>query len=156
MMTPVDIETADFKKVALGYSCDEVDTFLDKVIVEFEKLFKENAKLQDKVTTTEEALKYNKDLEDTIRNSIVRDEKTVEETKHNAEVEASQIVKTAEQQAVDIMQDAHKQLYQLKNEIIRLKAEYESVKGKLKMLLETELKMLEQYEEELGLNEEQE
>ena len=150
MMTPVDIETADFKKVALGYSCDEVDTFLDKVIVEFEKLFKENAKLQDKVTTTEE------DLEDTIRNSIVRAEKTVEETKHNAEVEASQIVKTAEQQAVDIMQDAHKQLYQLKNEIIRLKAEYESVKGKLKMLLETELKMLEQYEEELGLNEEQE
>ena len=143
MMTPVDIETADFKKVALGYSCDEVDTFLDKVIVEFEKLFKENAKLQDKVTTTEEALKYYKDLEDTIRNSIVRAEKTVEETKHNAEVEASQIVKTAEQQAVDIMQDAHK-------------AEYESVKGKLKMLLETELKMLEQYEEELGLNEEQE
>lgn len=95
-------------------------------------------------------------MEDTIRNSIVRAEKTVEETKHNAEVEASQIVKTAEQQAVDIMQDAHKQLYQLKNEIIRLKAEYESVKGKLKMLLETELKMLEQYEEELGLNEEQE
>ena len=33
MMTPVDIETADFRKVALGYSCDEVDTFLDKVIV---------------------------------------------------------------------------------------------------------------------------
>ena len=156
MMTPVDIETADFKKVALGYSCDEVDTFLDKVIVEFERLFKENAKLQDKVTTTGEALKYYKDLEDTIRNSIVRAEKTVEETKHNAEVEASQIVKTAEQQAVDIMQDAHKQLYQLKNEIIRVRAEYESVKGKLKMLLETELKMLEQYEEELGLNEEQE
>lgn len=156
MMTPVDIETADFKKVALGYSCDEVDTFLDKVIVEFERLFKENAKLQDKVTTTEGALKYYKDLEDTIRNSIVRAEKTVEETKHNAEVEASQIVKTAEQQAVDIMQDAHKQLYQLKNEIIRVRAEYESVKGKLKMLLETELKMLEQYEEELGLNEEQE
>lgn len=75
MMTPVDIETADFKKVALGYSCDEVDTFLDKVIVEFERLFKENAKLQDKVTTTEEALKYYKDLEDTIRNSIVRAEK---------------------------------------------------------------------------------
>ena len=95
-------------------------------------------------------------MEDTIRNSIVRAEKTVEETKHNAEVEASQIVKTAEQQAVDIMQDAHKQLYQLKNEIIRLKAEYETVNGKLKMLLETELKMLEQYEEELGLNEEQE
>ena len=156
MMTPVDIETADFKKVALGNSCDEVDTFLDKVIVEFERLFKENAKLQDKVTTTEESLKYYKDLEDTIRNSIVRAEKTVEETKHNAEVEASQIVKTAEQQAVDIMQDAHKQLYQLKNEIIRVRAEYESVKGKLKMLLETELKMLEQYEEELGLNEEQE
>lgn len=39
MMTPVDIETADFKKVALGYSCDEVDTFLDKVIVEFENDF---------------------------------------------------------------------------------------------------------------------
>lgn len=33
MMTPVDIETADFKKVALGYSCDEVDTFRSKSVV---------------------------------------------------------------------------------------------------------------------------
>lgn len=103
----------------------------------------------------EEAIKYYKDLEDTIRNSIVRAEKTVEETKHNAEVEASQIVKTAEQQAVDIMQDAQKQLYQLKNKIIRVKAEYEAVKGKMRILLETELKMLEQYQEELGTEEEQ-
>ena len=38
MLTPADIENAEFKRVARGkgYDCDEVDDFLDIVIVEFE------------------------------------------------------------------------------------------------------------------------
>ena len=50
MLTPVDIETVEFKKATFGYSREDVDTFLDRVIVEFEKLYKDNAKLQDKIS----------------------------------------------------------------------------------------------------------
>ena len=132
--------------MALGYSCDEVDTFLDKVIADFEKLYRDNSKMIEKAKGQDELIKYYKDLEDTIRNSIVRSEKNAEETKKNAQVEASQIVKAAEQQAKDLLLDAQKQLYQLESRILALKTEYEAVKGKLKMMLETQLNMLSQYE----------
>ncbi len=153
MMTPKDIETQVFKKVALGYSVDEVDTFLDKIIADFEQLYKDNSKMLEKAKNNDELIKYYKDLEDTIRNSIVRSEKNAEETKKNAEVEASQIVKAAEQQAKDMLQDATKQLYRLETRILQLKTEYEATKGKMKMLLEAQLKMLEQHEKDNDIDE---
>jgi cell division initiation protein len=152
MITPVDIETVDFKKVALGYSQDEVDLFLDKVIAEMERRDKEIAKLQDKITVMNDALKYYKDMEDTIKNSIVTAEKNAEGTKHNAEVEASQIIKTAEQQAKEVILDLNKQKYQVEAEIMRAKTQYETVRGKIRILLETELNVLDKYSEELGLS----
>lgn len=150
MLTPNDIETAEFKKVALGYSVDEVDTFLDKVIVEFEKLFKDNAKMQTKLNAQEEQIKYYKELEDTIRSSIIRAEKNVEETKRNAEVEAKQIIKAAEQQAKDILTDADKQHFKLESDILRLKTEFEALKGKLRILLDTEINMLEHFDDDFS------
>ena len=40
MITPNDIATKDFKKVAVGYSPEEVDTFLDDIYEDYEKLYK--------------------------------------------------------------------------------------------------------------------
>lgn len=150
MLTPVDIETVEFKKVALGYSQDEVDMFLDKVIAEFERIYKENAKLQDKISVMNDAIKYYKDMEDTIKNSIVTAEKNAETTKHNADVEASQIIKAAEQQAKEILMELNKQKYQVETEIMRVKTQYETIKKKVKMLFEAELDLLEQHSDELG------
>lgn len=144
MLTPLDIETVEFKKVALGFSPDEVDDFLDKVIVEFERLYKENIKLNDKVNILDEGIKYYKDLEDTIRNSIVRAEKTADDMKYNANISAEQIIKGAELKATEILQEANKRLYELECEIARVQNQYNGLKAKLKMLLETELELLEQ------------
>lgn len=70
-LTPMDIETVEFKKTPFkGYSSEEVDLFLDKVIMEFEKLYKDNAKLQDKLDARDEVIKHYKELEETIKSSI--------------------------------------------------------------------------------------
>ncbi|MBO5561831.1 MAG: DivIVA domain-containing protein, partial [Firmicutes bacterium] len=45
MITPNDIENLQFKKTPLGYSTEEVDEFLDKLVVDYEKVFKDNVKL---------------------------------------------------------------------------------------------------------------
>ncbi len=42
MITPNDIATKDFKKVAVGYSPEEVDTFLDDIYVDYERLYRES------------------------------------------------------------------------------------------------------------------
>ena len=45
MITPFDIEKKEFSKGVRGYSIEEVDEFLDQIIVDLEKVIKEN--LQD-------------------------------------------------------------------------------------------------------------
>ncbi len=142
-MTPIDIETMEFKKTAFGYSVDEVDTFLDKVIAEFEKLYRENAKLRDKIDNLVEAVKYFQGMEDTIRNSIVRAEKNAEETKKLAEDQADQIIKNAEVRAESILQNTRIEQSKLRSDIVALKSQYEGLRASLKALLETQMKMLE-------------
>ncbi len=148
MLTPVDIETVEFKKATFGYSREDVDTFLDRVIVEFEKLYKDNAKLQDKISAMEDALKYYKGLEDTIKDSIVTAEKNAEESKKNASISAQQIITAAEQQAQQILQDANTQLSVLKSQIVSTRAEYARIKGTLRSLLENQIQVLEANEAE--------
>lgn len=143
MLTPVDIETVDFKKVALGYSQDEVDEFLDKVIVEFEVLYKENVKLNDKVGVLDDALKYYKDMEQTLKSSIILAEKTALETKNNANKSAEQIIKEAELKASEILQDANKKLYDIECKAMEMKNKYDTFKTKLKLLINAEMEILE-------------
>lgn len=150
MLTPVDIETVDFKKVALGYSQDEVDEFLDKVIVEFEMLYKENAKLNDKVSVLDEGLKYYQALEETIKNSIVMAEKTAAEAKYNANQASDQIIREAQLKATEILQDANKRLYELECEVMKMKNQYDSIKAKIRFLLNAELEILQNCEGEFG------
>lgn len=150
MLTPVDIETVDFKKVALGYSQDEVDEFLDKVIVEFEMLYKENVKLNDKVGVLEEGIKYYKELEETLKNSIVFAEKSAAETRNNANQSAEQIIREAQLKASEILQDANKKLYELEYKVLSVKNRYDTFKAKLKLLLNTEAEILENCDNDMN------
>jgi len=50
MLTPLDIENKKFSRKRIsGYSVEEVDEFLDEVTVDYEKLYKENSELKDKI-----------------------------------------------------------------------------------------------------------
>ncbi|MEF9921853.1 MAG: DivIVA domain-containing protein [Anaerovoracaceae bacterium] len=48
MITPLDIENKEFARGVRGYKEDEVDDFLDLVIIDYEKLLLENQKLKKK------------------------------------------------------------------------------------------------------------
>lgn len=148
MLTPVDIETVEFKKVALGYSPDEVNSFLDKVIVEFEYLYKENIKLNDKVNVLNDGIQYYKSLEDTLKNSIILAEKTASETKYNANQSSEHIIKEAQLKATEILQDANKKLYDLEYEVMKMKRQYNNIKTKLRALLNTEIEILNESEKD--------
>lgn len=148
MLTPKDIENAEFKKVALGYSTDEVNDFLDKVIVDMDILYKENSKLSDKIKVLEDALDYYKEMEDSLKNAVVLAEKTAAEAKHNANVMSDQIIREAQLKGTEILQDANKKLYQLEYESMRMKNHYDSVRAKIRLLLNTEMEVLENSEKE--------
>lgn len=145
MLTPADIENAEFKRVARGkgYDCDEVDDFLDLVIVEFEKLLKENTRLNDKVTVMNDAIQHYKDMEDTLKASIVKGEKTAEDTRQNAKTEADHIVNEAKQKAKEILDRANNEQYKIDIETDRIRGQYEALRVKMKNLLNSELELIE-------------
>lgn len=154
-LTPMDIESVVFKKTPFkGYKADEVDLFLDKVIMEFENLFKENAKLQDKLKNSDDVVKHYKSLEDTIKSSIVRAEKTADETVRNASERSEQIISNAEERSRNIINEAHlemekmlnlanAELAEIKAEVAQQKAEYVKVRNMLKNMLITQMDILE-------------
>jgi len=157
LLTPVDIENAEFKRVARGkgYDCDEVDDFLDLVIVEFEKLLKENTRLNDKIDVMSEAIKHYKDMEDTLKASIVKGEKTAEDTRQNAKTEADRIINEAKQKATQILDRANSEQYKIEIEINRVKAQYEALRAKMRTLLNSELELLENSAEDFKITDSQ-
>lgn len=160
-LTPMDIETVEFKKTPFkGYSAEEVDLFLDKVIMEFEKIYKDNAKLQDKLDAREEVIKHYKDLEDTIKSSIVRAEKTADETVKNATTRSEQLISSAEERANKIINDAQNQaqamlsegngeLAEIKAQVASAKAEYVKIKKLIRNMLETQINVLDETTEDI-------
>ena len=47
VIRPSDIEDKEFKKVAVGYSPEEVDRFLDEIYVDYEQLFREKQRIEN-------------------------------------------------------------------------------------------------------------
>ena len=56
MMMPQDIENQKFRKQFNGYNINDVDDFLDKLVSEYEKIYKENEEYKFKVSRLQEEL----------------------------------------------------------------------------------------------------
>jgi len=144
MITPNDIENLQFKKTPLGYSTEEVDEFLDKLVVDYEKVFKDNVKLNARANMLEEQIKRYDNMEETIKTSIMLAEKTVKETKANAEEQADNILDRAEIEAEKLIAKTVDRKTEIEQEIYALKKSYRLMKAKMRMLLESEIKLLDE------------
>lgn len=142
MITPLDIESVSFKKVPMGYSCAEVDKFLDDIIHDYEHLYKENIEFKDKISMLNDGIQYYKSMESILKNTLILAEKTAEETKASAHVKAEQITKDAEIRATELLQSYQREINGLIQKIDLLKNQFEMYKIKIKQLLISELEMV--------------
>ena len=83
-LTPLDIRHKEFKRGMRGYADVEVDEFLDQIADEYERLFKENIDLQDRVESLEDKVAGYKRIEDTLQKTLVNAQASAEEQKQNA------------------------------------------------------------------------
>ena len=140
MITPNDIATKDFKKVAVGYSPEEVDTFLDDIYEDYEKLYKESQKEKSKTEAVAEDTDRLKHLEKSIERTLSLAEAAAEETKAAAKADGDAIINSAKQQAEDILASARTKAYELEQKI------YELMKTRIKLLLYAEIELLDKGE----------
>ena len=139
MITPNDIATKDFKKVAVGYSPEEVDTFLDDI-------YEESQKEKSKTEAVAEDTDRLKHLEKSIERTLSLAEAAAEETKAAAKADGDAIINSAKQQAEDILASARTKAYELEQKISGLESRYELMKTRIKLLLYAEIELLDKGE----------
>jgi len=143
MITPLDIENKKFsKQMVNGYSVNEVDEFLDELTSDYEKLYKENARLK----TNEEELNNDvgqyKNIEATLQNTLVIAQKTADEIQAVAKTQAEQIVKEAELKAKSVEEEINTQILIKEKELEDLKKQIDVYKAKMESLLISQLELL--------------
>jgi cell division initiation protein len=92
---------------------DEVDDFLDQVLEDYEMLYRQNASLKDETARLKEEAERYRNLEDTLRNTLVLSQKAADETRANAQKEAELILAEAESKAQALEEEGRHRLTEL-------------------------------------------
>lgn len=142
MITPLDIRNKSFNKALRGYNADEVDEFLDKLIEDYEKIFKENIEIKDRLNVQGDALQHYKSMEETLQNTLVIAQNTAEDIKKNAYSKADNSIKEAELRASRIVADASDEVIKVRKELEEVKRQYIVFKTKFEGLINTHLELL--------------
>jgi cell division initiation protein len=141
-ITPLEVKRQQFKKGMRGYDTVEVDTFLEMLSNELEDLLRENKDLKDKIIELETQLHDYKNMEKTLQQTLMQAQEASGKSIENSRKEASLIVQEAEMKASQIVDKARLDFAHAKQEIAALKARKESILGKLKVLLKSELDLI--------------
>ncbi|MBI5049740.1 MAG: DivIVA domain-containing protein [Nitrospirae bacterium] len=142
-ITPLDIQQKQFSTKFRGFDVEEVDSFLELIREEMEELLRENANLREEVRLLEKQLKDYKNIETTLRDTLVATQQMVDEYKENAKKEAELIKKESELKADEMMQEAQKRVIKIHEDITDLKGVRRHFKEELRRLIESHLSMLE-------------
>ena len=142
MITPMDIRNKEFKKSFKGYKEDEVDEFLDKVIADYERIYRENGELKDRISIDNERIESYNSMEKSLQSTLLIAQTTAEDIVSNARKKADIIIKEAEDQARKIIEDANSSVIKVNKDFEELKKEVQVFKTRFKTLLESELEAL--------------
>lgn len=145
MLTPVDVENKVFKKAKLGgYDINDVEDFLEKLIVDYEAVFKEVTELKDKCENLQESVKYYKSLEQGIEQSINNARDEAEQIKARALDEAQEIRERKEKDYKNRISELDLEVKKKEYDLEEIKKEMQIYKIKVKSMLEAQLKILDE------------
>jgi cell division initiation protein len=142
-ITPLDIQQKQFPMKIRGFDVEEVYAFLEIIREEMEDLLRENASLKENVQRLESQLKEHRDMETTLRETLMTAQQMVDDYKTNARKEAELVVKEAELKSDTILKEAQEKVIKIHEDIVDLKGIRRHFKEEIKRLVESHLKMLE-------------
>jgi cell division initiation protein len=138
-LTALDIHHKEFRRSLRGYSEEDVDGFLDQVADEFDRLFKENIDLAEKLEQANERVRSYQLMESTLNNTLVSAQRSAEEIVNKAGLEADSMLRDAEIKAKDIVHNALQKKQIVANELVRIKQAEELFRDRYRTLLEGHL-----------------
>ena len=169
-ITVNEIRNKQFNILARGYNCDEVDDFLDALAEQTEKLVRENISLKNELKAAQEAAEavaqaaekveetlpavqenavpafnepsYFKNLETTLRETLISAQRIADETIDDARKKARKIISEAEEQAASVQEQSAAKMAEAKADYDALKNASEEYRRNFNELIEGQAKLL--------------
>ena len=142
-ITPLDIQQKQFATKFRGFDMEEVDSFLELIREEMEELLRENANLREEARRYEKQLKEYKNIETTLKDTLVNTQQIVEQFRDTAKKDAELIIKEAELKTEEMIRMAQEKVVKIHEDITDLKGIRRHFKEEVKRLIEGHMRMLE-------------
>lgn len=142
MLSVRDIETKTFSRSKTGYKEEEVEAFLDEIIVDYTSLLEEKESLGKKVIALSEKLENIRDEQEARMQSLLSTQKSYDEVMRTAKMnsealindakkKADDILKTAKEQADGLTSDAAAKVVEIEKDGESKKAEYNALASEI-------------------------
>lgn len=153
MLKPMDIHNKEFKRVMRGYDVEEVDEFLDEIIVDFEKMQRELDVLKTQISNYSENMNNYREKELSLNNVMLSAQRFADQLTVDAERKAAEIIANAEREAEKIVGSTQEKYNQVLADYAMLANRYNDAKETLRDYFRTQLTILDQ--DEAGIATEQ-
>jgi len=144
MLTPIEIENKEFKKVIRGYKEEEVDEFLDIVKEDFEQIYRENLELKEKLTLYQDQINKYDNIGETLKATLITAQSAAEDTCSAANRKAKVIVEEADLKSRQIIELANSRVIEIRKEYDIMVKEFKIFRNKFKSLLEDEIRSIDE------------
>ena len=144
MLTIDEIKNISFRKDTLngGYRAEDVDSFIDEVIVSFEQLKKEKTNLVHKIDVLATRVEQYRADEETVRNALLASQKVADACIREAKEKAAKIVRDAETKAQTLLVDANNMTAAEKEHYLQLQSDAANLRNELISLYSKHIKSI--------------
>jgi cell division initiation protein len=141
-LAPIEIQKKEFHRSFRGYNEEEVKSFLEKISMDYEKIYKQNQDLKEEIKQLQEKLQVYKDMESTLKNTLILAEKTAEDTRRNALKEKEIILKEALAKAGKLVDRAEQRYVSLNNQYEELRRHFSLFKTRFSNFLQSQIEIV--------------
>lgn len=145
-ITPNDISNKEFKKVLRGYDIDDVDEFLEEVVEEYEKVYRENITLKEKLGSLSDKIEHYKNIESTLQSTLLLAQTAADQAKENAKKDADLLLKDTQEQANEMVRKAKEDVIEVNKQYEMMKQEFTMFKSRFKSLIQAQLEAIDKSE----------
>ncbi len=141
-ITPLDVRKQEFRKAMRGLDADEVYAFLSTVADEYEAVLNDNKALRERLLELDDKVQEYRQIERTLRDTLLTAERVTVESKDNARREATLIVKEAQLEVQKSLRDVTSEGARLRQEVQRLRSQRDAYLAKMKVVAESHVKFI--------------
>lgn len=141
-ITAQDVRHQEFSAKMRGYDKSEVDEYLSIVADILEKEAGEKADLMEKIGLLQKQLDNFRNLEDTLKNTLIRTQESLDDAKKTAEREGELIIREAQVKADRMIDERREKLTKLESSFELLRSKWNEYFVKFRNLLNSHLEIL--------------